>query len=101
MATTQKSYEWGTLAVTASASTSGKFYTQRGTRIINESGGAVTFSVFEENPVTGVMVDCEDIADIVVADDSSKVIDTAIFASRQICLVLSSGTATLYYVTAE
>lgn len=103
MSTTRKRGLWTSISVTADEDTSEIFKPLRGCRILNPTVGAVTFSVYEIDPVedSGEAIHCEDIADITIAAGSSKSLGTELFACNSICLKLSSGTATLRYVAAE
>ena len=77
------------------------FRNGRGGRIINRSGGAVTITFWECETRTGTYVVCEDVSSLAVSNNSSKEIPAALFGSRWLKAVLSSGTATLYVVSAE
>lgn len=99
--TTTKSVKWQEISATDDETTSEVIDSfGRGGSIITEDG-SVTFTVYGYNPLTGNMVHLENIASTVVADDSAKQLGTEIFGFEKGCIKLNSGSATVYWISAE
>lgn len=89
------------VACTNDESTTEYFSPGNSARIVNNSGGSVTVSVFEKLE-DGTIVDCEDISDLTIADGSSKSLPIdLILPCHRIGLKLSSGTASLTALSAD
>lgn len=86
--------------LTNSLSTSQPFYPGRGCRIINESGGTITFDLYELSP-SGNYIQMEDFTQMSILDDRSKELGSLVFASSSLKAVLTAGTAQVYIVAGE
>ncbi|TWT43059.1 hypothetical protein KOR42_45190 [Thalassoglobus neptunius] len=74
----------------------------RGCRVLNPTGGDVTFTVYEFNPFTQSLFLCEDISEITISSGCSKDLGPKVFACHSIQLRLSTpSTATLYAIPGE
>ena len=98
---TEKVVASQSISATSDENTSERFAPKRGCRVVNESGTTLTFTVFQENAVTGNMVLCEDIAEMTLSAGASIDLSPLVFACERIALKLASGTANLHVATAE
>lgn len=98
---TEKIVTSQSITVTNSEATSERFAPKRGCRIANETGAAVTFSIYQENSVTGNMVVCEDLAAVTLSNGASIDLGPLVFTCERIALKLTTGTANLQVTSAE
>ena len=98
---TEKVVASQTISATSNEATSERFEVKRACRVINETATAVTFTIYQENSITGNMVLCEDIAEISLSAGASIDLGALVFACDRISLKLNSGTAELYILAAE
>ena len=90
-----------TLTATSNEETSERFEPKRACRILNSSAASVTFTIYEENPITQQMLLCSDIAEVTIPARASVDLGPLVFACHRIACKLNAGTAELHVVTAE